>query len=54
MDVGQFTRHPVIFSARLRPLSAAYWVKVIKVKALYILPWIAASTNEVGFHVGPV
>ena len=24
-----------------------------KVKVLLILPWIAASTNEVGFHVGP-
>ena len=35
----------------VRPLRAAYWVKV---KVLFILPWIAASTNEVGFHAGPV
>ena len=24
-----------------------------KVKVLLILPWIATSTNEVGFHIGP-
>ena len=38
---------------RVHSVVVLYLVHVkVKVKVL-LLPWIAASTNEVGFHVGP-